>query len=71
MNPRLHDLLYASLDDPRRAALLGATGGALKGALVGVALGKLALGIAVGAAGGAATALLLRQLRPRGVAVPR
>lgn len=71
MSPRFDDLLHASLDDPRRAALLGATSGALKGALVGMALGKLALGLAVGAAGGAATALLLRQLRPRGVAVLR
>jgi hypothetical protein len=58
------DLVFDTLADPRRAAVLGAAGGALKGLLVGAVVGKWLWWMSLGAAAGAAGGYVVARLAP-------
>lgn len=78
MNPTLHstfdsirDAVTRTLDDPRKAAAVGAATGALKGAAVGLVAGKIVAFTVVGAATGAAFAAVVSSVaRNRTTSVP-
>jgi outer membrane lipoprotein SlyB len=78
MNPRmtetfesLRDVVTETLNDPRKAAMVGAATGALKGAAVGIVAGKILAFTLVGAATGAAFAAVVSSIaRERITTVP-